>query len=154
MYSVYTCIFWERCHDLAFTNTLQRQWFVSSDTAWFWKLQEVESLIGNTALVVEIYLMRNLVGFHCNSEARIVIAILFQFYHSVILHRLIKYDYFGKIVCSSDCQFESNFLDNILTDDIARLCKVTNLFLSRSHWTTLRGNILTVMINDSKWVWA
>ena len=37
------------------------------------------------------------------------------------LHRLIKYDYFGKIVHSSDCQFKSSFLDNILTDGIARL---------------------------------
>ena len=46
-------------------------------------------------------------------------AMLFQFRNSVVR--------------SSACQFESDFLNNILRDDIARLCIVTNLFLSRSY---------------------
>ena len=60
-------------------------------------------------------------------------AILFQYDHSVTLHHLIKYDYFGKIVHCSDCQSEFDIFNNVLTDDIARLCEVTNLFLSRSY---------------------
>ena len=71
-------------------------------------------------------------------------AILFQFHDSVTLHPLIKYDYLGKILRSSDCEFKSDFLDNILTDDIARLCRVTNLFSAGHIQTKLSGNISAV----------
>ena len=109
-----------------------------ADPTRLWKLQGSLTTYRNTALVGEICLIPNLVGFHCNWEARISLQVCwfyisFQYDHLLTQHHLVKYYYFGKIVRSSHCQSEFDFLNNILMDDIASLCKVTNLFLSRSY---------------------